>query len=239
MSSIYTLMFRGSSFVVDRGRDPMLRLELAAHAIETIAATEEGATFALPAGFLHARTEKLRNEWAEQLLRVSRDFGVGLVFGIDDIVRYDRDGLGDKVRPWSFAYACDRGRKLLWTAAAVRDRAQALADRPVTVCGRRLVVLLQSEVFRRSARMAVEDARPELTLVLAYAGPTPRWKPSLMALEALAPTLIVHEELYRRETTWAQPPRGWRAELAATTSFVTIHRFAVEADGAQPSAMGD
>jgi hypothetical protein len=234
MSSIYTLTFRGPGDLLVGDR-PTLRMELGARAVEIVATMDEGAMFALPAGFLHARSAEERDGWAEQLLGWTRDYGVGMAFGID---RVDSDELGVGCRPESFAYACDRGRRLLWGAAATRERKDALSDRPVTIGGRRLVVLLQSEIFRASARAVVEETRPDLTLVLAYAGATPRWAPSLAALEALAPTMIVHEDLQLRRPVSSQAPRGWRAEVAATTPFVTIHRFAVDADGAQPSAMG-
>jgi hypothetical protein len=235
MSAIYTLTFRGDSSLMC-GCDPTLRLELAVGAIATIGSADEGSTFALPAGFLQASSAAQRDEWAEQLVEASRELGVGLAFGID---RADEEVWGMARCPRSFAFVCDRGRRLLWAEATSRERKDALADRLVTIRNRRVLVLLQNEIFRRSARFAAEATRPDLTMVLAYGGPTPRWTPALTALDRLAPTLIVHDDLYQRHPVWTDAPRGWRTEIAAKTAFVTVHRFALEADGAPRSAVGN
>jgi hypothetical protein len=235
MSAVYTLTFRGED-VVPCGRDPFLRLELAAGVIATLAAADEGATVALPAGSLVAASLAQRDEWAGQLAEVSREHGVGLAFGID--LNADEQWVGAR-RPRSFAFACDRGRRLLWASAAARERPDALDDRAVWLGGRQMVVLLQSDIFRKSARAVVERAKPELTLVLAYGGATPRWKPAMSALDALAPTLLVCEELQRRKSAWTEAPRGWNAAVISGSSFLTVHRFSPEAVGVQPAVMGD
>jgi hypothetical protein len=108
----------------------------------------------------------------------------------------------------------------------------------VTVGNRRVVVLQQNEIFRSAARLCVELARPDLVMILAYAGATPRWAPALQALDRLAPTLIVREEPHQRKPSWMDAPRGWQPSVAATTTFLTVHRFAIEADGAMQPAMG-
>lgn len=235
MSAVYTLTFRGED-IVPCGRDPFLRLELAAGAIATIAAVDEGATVALPAGSLSASSLAQRDEWAGQLAELSREHGVGLAFGIDLLA--GEQWVGAR-RPRSFAFACDRGRRLLWASAATRERPDALDDRAVWLSGRQTVLLLQSDIFRASARVVVERTRPELTIVLAYGGATPRWQPAMSALDRLAPTLLVREELSRRKSAWTEAPRGWQAAVATASSFLTVHRFNPEAVGAQPAVMGD
>ncbi len=162
---------------------------------------------------------------------------MGLVFGID---WEDQESWGVPYRPRSFAFAFDRGRRRMWAESTPpRDRKDSLAERAVTIGNRRVVVLLQNEIFRSAARIGVELARPDLVMILAYSGATPRWAPALTALDRLAPTLIVREELHPRRPTWMDAPRGWRTAVAATTPFVTVHRFAVEGDGAVQSAMGN
>jgi hypothetical protein len=236
MTAVYTLTFRGED-VVSCGRDPFLRLELAAGVIATLAAADEGATVALPAGSLFATSLAQRDEWAGQLAELSREHGVGLAFGID--LAADEQWVGAR-RPRSFAFACDRGRRLLWASAAARERPDALDDRAVWLGGRQTVVLLQSDIFRPSARVVVERAKPELTLVLAYGGATPRWAPAMTALDRLAPTLLVREELVRRKSAWSEAPRGWHASVLDASSFLTVHRFSPEAAAAQPNvATGD
>ena len=235
MSAVYTLTFRGED-IVPCGRDPLLRLELAAGAIETIAAVDEGATVALPAGSLFASSLEQRDDWAGKLADLSREHGVGLAFGID--LRADEQWVGAR-RPRSFAFACDRGRRLLWASAATRDRPDVLDDRAVWLSGRQTVVLMQGDIFRASARTVVERAKPELTLILAYGGATPRWRPALTALDRLAPTLLVREELSRRTSAWTEAPRGWHAAVATASSFLTVHRFSPQDVGVQPSDMGD
>ena len=235
MSAVYTLTFRGEE-IVTCGRDPLLRLELAAGAIETIAAVDEGATVALPAGSLFASSLAQRDEWAEKLGDFSREYGVGLAFGIDLVA--DEQWVGAR-RPRSFAFACDRGRRLLWAAAATRDRPDELDDRAIWLGGRQVVLLMQADIFRAAARTIVERTQPELTVILAYGGATPRWKPALTALDRLAPTLLVREELSRRTSAWTEAPRGWHAAVATASSFLTVHRFAPQDVGVQPSIVGD
>lgn len=227
MSSLYTLTLRGDGSV-ELGDDPVTRLELAVGAIETIAAADEDATVAMPAGLVRGVSSLERDDWAERLAGVSRELGVGLLFGIDIEFPLDEEYIGARY-PRSFAFAFDRGRRALWASTAAQgDRKEQLLDRPVEVGGRRLVVLLQSDLFRPAARHIVGATRPELVVILAHGGPTPRWQPSMQALEALAPVLVVSEEHVQRKRSWSLAPRGWQSHPLVATSFVTIHRFTTE-----------
>jgi hypothetical protein len=235
MTAVYTLTLRERHGLgsID---DPFIRSDLAVRSMEIIAGVDQGATLALPAGYLQAPCAAKRDEWAEELGNASREFGVSLVFGIDWEAQ---DNWGAPYRPRSFAFAFDRGRRRLWAESTPpRDRKDSMAERAVTIGNHRVVVLQQNEIFRSAARIAVELSRPDLVMILAYAGATPRWAPALKALDRLAPTLIVREEPHQRRPAWTDAPRGWRTAVAATTPFVTLHRFAVDGDGAVQPAMG-
>src|SRR5262249_19186060 len=112
--AIYTLTFHvdGES-ARERVREEEVRLAATANSIAVIAAAEEQAVIVLPAGFVHARTTAQRDRWASQLMCLSREHGVALAFGIDVA---DAGASEPLSRPRSFAFAFDRGRKLLWAA---------------------------------------------------------------------------------------------------------------------------
>ena len=108
--SVYTLAFRedaGPSCTFG----PEERLNVAAELMATIGAVDGDALIALPAGYAVAPSLDDREEWAEGLAAASRNAGVGVIFGLDveDAVRW---GMERCLR--SFAYAIDRGRRLLW-----------------------------------------------------------------------------------------------------------------------------
>src|SRR5262245_33719167 len=145
MSAVYTLTLRERHGLgsVD---DPFIRSTLAVRSMEIIAAAEEGATLMLPAGYLQAPAAAKRDGWAIELKEEGREHGVGLVFGID---WDDEETWGMPYRPRSFAFAFDRGRKRLWAESTPpRDRKDSLAERSVTIGNRRVMVLLQNEIFR-------------------------------------------------------------------------------------------
>jgi hypothetical protein len=155
-----------------------------------------------------------------------------VVFGID--VEEARWGI--ERCPRSFAYASDRGRRLVW-AAAPSARASALAERNVTVGGLRAMLLFGRELFGGRAAAAVEAARPDLVLVLGHSGPTRKWLPPLAALDELAPTLVVHQALTVHRPVAVPAPRGWRP--MATRGAIRIVQYRREAHGAPARDVGN
>ena len=229
--SVYTLAFRedeGPSCVFG----PEERLDVAAQLMATIANGDTEGLLALPAGFVVAPSAARRDAWAEGLAAAARNTGVGIVFGID----VEEARWGVERCPRSFAYACDRGRRLLWAAGA-SGRASALAERSVTVGGLRALVLFGRELFGGRAAAAVETARPDLVLVLGHGGPTRKWLPPLAALDELAPTLVVHQALTVHRPVTLPAPRGWRP--SATRGAIRIVQYRREPDGATARDVGN
>lgn len=229
--SLYTLAFRedeDSAFVFG----PDERLDVVAELITGLGSFDEDATMLLPAGFVIASSTATRDDWADGLAAASRNAGVGLVFGID-VEGAERWGL--ERCPRSFAYACDRGRRLLWDAPP-SERADALAARTVTLGGLRATVLFGRELFGARAPAVVEAARPDLVIVLGHGGPTKRWLPGFAAVDALAPTLVVHQALEVRRPVTLPAPRGWRPTV--TRGAVRIVCYRREPDGALARVVG-
>jgi len=229
--SLYTLAFRedeDSAFVFG----PEERLDIVAELITGIGSFDGDATMVLPAGFVSAPSIEHRDDWADALASVSRNAGVGLVFGID-VEGVERWGL--ERCPRSFAYACDRGRRLLWDAVP-SEREKALAERTVTLGGLRATVLFGRELFGTRAPQVVEAARPDLVVVLGHGGPTKRWLPGFAAVDELAPTLVVHQALEVRRPVTLPAPRGWRPTV--TRGAVRIVCYRREADGAAARVVG-
>jgi hypothetical protein len=223
MSSVHTLTFRDEGVLACMA-EPSVRLMLVAEVMRTVGANAPDAVLALPAGFVQAESEAQRDEWADGLLTISRDVGVGTVFGIDVA---DEEQWGVKGCPRSFAYACDRGRRLLWAAPPARTET-AFAERLVTIGALPMVVLLGREIFQARALAAVESARADLAVVLGHAGPTKKWLPALAELDAVTPALLVHQALPIRNQVVAPPPRGWsRAVAKGPVRVVSYHREAL------------
>ncbi|HWE29986.1 MAG TPA: hypothetical protein VHB97_18370 [Polyangia bacterium] len=230
--SVYTLAFRedaGPSCIFG----PEERLGVAAELMTTIGAGDPDAVVALAAGYVVAPSTRRRDEWAEGLASSSRSAGVGVVFGID---------VGDGVRwglercPRSFVYASDRGRRLLWGAVPTR-RASPLVERTVTFGALRATVLFARELFGAPSAAAVDGARPELVIVLGHGGPTKKWVAPLAALDELAPTLVVHQELPVCRPVAVPPPRGWQP--TASRGAIRVVSYRREADGAAARVVGN
>ena len=229
--SLYTLAFREDedrSFVFG----PNERLDVAAELMATIGSFDGDAVIVLPAGFVSAPSTGFRDDWADGLASVSRSAGVGLVFGID-VEEAERWGLTRC--PRSFAYACHRGRRLLWDASP-SERSSTLGERTVALGGLRATVLFGRELFGARAAPAVEAARPDLVLVLGHGGPTKRWLPGFAAIDELAPTLVVHQALELRRPVTLPAPRGWRPTV--TKGAVRIVCYRREPDGAAARVVG-
>jgi hypothetical protein len=230
--SVYTLAFRedaGSLCVYG----PEERLDVAAELMAAIGAGDPEALLVLPAGYVVAPTTARREEWAEGLAASSRSAGVAIVFGIDVA---DREKWGVEGCPRSFAYALDRGRRLLWGSTPT-TRAAALAERTVTIGAARVTVLFGRELFGARSASTAEAARPDLVLVLGHGGPTKKWLAPLIALDELAPTLVVHQALTVRRPVQVPAPRGWRPTVARGAIRVVCYRR--EADGAGARVVGN
>jgi hypothetical protein len=229
--SVYTLAFaedEDATFVFG----PNERLDVAAELMAGIGSFDGDAIIALPAGFVTAPSTEGRDDWADGLASVSRSAGVALVFGID-VEGGERWGL--ERCPRSFAYACDRGRRLVWDAAP-SERARALGERTVALGGLRATLLFGRELFGARAAPAVEAARPDLVLVLGHGGPTKRWLPGFAAVDELAPTLVVHQALEVRRPVTLPAPRGWRPTV--TRGAVRVVCYRREPDGASARVVG-
>lgn len=230
--SIYTLAFRedaGPSCTYG----PEDRLGVAAELMATIGAGDPEAVLALPAGFVVAPSTTRREEWAEGLTAASRNAGVAVVFGLDVA---DREKWGVESCPRSFAYAIDRGRRRLW-AEAPTTRSAALDERTVTLGAVRATVLFGRELLGARSASAVEVARPDLVLVLGHGGPTKKWVPPWLALDELAPTLVVHQALMVRRPVKLPAPRGWRPTVTRGAIRVVCYRR--EADGVGARVVGN
>lgn len=225
--SVYTLAFRedeGASCAFG----PEERLDVAAQLMATIANGDTEGLLALPAGFVVAPSTARRDAWAEGLRGTSRNTGVGVVFGID--VEEARWGM--ERCPRSFAFASDRGQRLLW-GVGPSDRAAALDGRTVTVGALRATVLFGRELFGGRSAAAVEAARPDLVIVLGHAGPTRKWLPPLAGIGELAPTLVVHQALPVQRPVTLPPPRGWRP--TATRGAIRITQYRREPMARRPA----
>jgi hypothetical protein len=227
MSAVFTL-----SFGEGVARDHEARLCAVAEVAARIAAAENDAVLVLPGGFAQATSVQQRDDWADGLLAASRDVGLGLVFGLDVS---DQEKWGMEGCPRSFAYACDRGRPLLWAAPPVRGRGP-WAHRAVTFAALRTIVLHGREVFQPRARDFVDEKRPDLVMLLAHAAPTQRWLPALQALDGFAPTLLVYQGLRVRRPVWTGPPRGFSATVTEGPAQVGCYRR--EAVGAPLPVVG-
>ena len=206
--SVYTLAFRedtGPS--CDFG--PEERLDVAVELMTRIGGGDPGSLLALPAGYVAAPSAAQRDQWAQALVKASRNTGVGIVFGID----IEETRWGMERCPRSFVYASDRGQPLLWGATPT-GRAAVLGARTVTLGALRATVLFGRELFGSRAVPAVEAARPELVIVLGHAGPTKKWLAPLAALDELAPTLVVHQALTVHRPVSPPGPRGWRPTVS-------------------------
>lgn len=231
--SLYTLAFRedeGSSCSFG----PEERLDVAVQLMATIGDGDAEGVVVLPAGYVMAPTMGRRDEWAEALAASSRSAGVGIVFGID--VEDPAVAWGMERCPRSFAYASDRGRRLLWGAGPT-GRVSLLDERTVTIGALRMTLLFARELFGARSAAAVEQARPDLAVILGHAGPTKRWLEPLAALDELAPTLVVHQALPVCRPVTLPPPRGWRP--TETRGAVRVVAYRREADGAPARVVGN
>lgn len=206
------------------------RLEIIGHLLDHLAASSGEPLVALPAGWLRARSTRERDQWADEARRASNQSGVSMVFGVDV----------DDVPPWgihepprSYVYACSQGRWMFHPAAA--SDGLMFDPRSATIAGLRLIALLGREIFSPAAAAAVSLERPDVVLVLAHGGPTPKWVKPLSALARLAPTLLVRQQLPLRGPGWNQSPAGWtasRREMAERLSVVS-YRLAGSGRAAQ------
>jgi hypothetical protein len=158
---------------------------------------------------------------------------VAVVFGID-APEHERWGL--EACPRSFAYASDRGRRLLWPITPAK-RAADLTRRTVTFDAARATIVFAREVLAgRAARIIATDP-PDLVVVLGHGQPTKRWLGPYRAMDALAPTLVVHQEIPVWRPLQIPPPRGW--SMHTSSGPVSVVSYRREADGAMVRAVGN
>ncbi len=230
--SIYTLAFREDADA-SRVYGPEERLDIAAELMEAIGGGDAHALVVLPAGYAVARSEAQRDEWAEAMVAASRTAGVAVVFGID-VAEHEKWGV--EGCPRSFAYACDRGRRLFWGVSPL-GRSASLVDRTVTFEAARATIIFARELLTRQPLPVVAAARPDLVIVLGHAGPTKKWLEPFAAIDALAPTLVVHQALEVHRPAKLPSLRGWTA--MASDGAIRIVTYRREADGAAARVVGN
>jgi hypothetical protein len=232
--ALYTLAFHGDGELpLERVRDQDLRLTAAEGIISVVAAVDDEAVIVLPAGFANASSSVQRDGWAAKLRELSREHGVALAFGIDVS---GEDAWEVESRPRSFAFACDRGRKLLWTSPVTEEIGSC---RLLTIRDHQLLLLQAKEIFAKATRRLAETLQPDVIVAIAHGGPTKKWLPSLIALDEIAPTIVVHDLLPGRKTAWPNLMRGWASTVLVSNRALTIRRHeARTAHGAVESSMG-
>lgn len=229
--SVYTLALSGD--VAESRCGPEERLQIAAEVMTAIGETDPQALVLLPAGYAVATSEKRRDEWAQGMAAASRAAGVAVVLGID-VAEHEKWGV--EGCPRSYGFASDRGRQLLWGITPT-GRASSLVDRTVTFDAARVTVLFARELLTGRALSTVDAAQPDLVIVLGHGPPTKKWLPPLGEMDALAPTLVVHQALEVHRPVALPAPRGWRP--AESTGPICIVAYRREADGAAARVVGN
>jgi hypothetical protein len=178
-----------------RARDARLSLVEAAAGI--VGLLDPGGIAVFPAGLLRAPSEDAAQQLAERLRRAAAENDVALVFGID--LEDPRDDAIAGAPLVTLGFACDRARPLLWPArkiAPVRRRGRPPIpdeERVVALAGRRVGVVIGCEAFHPGLLRRVSRDAPELVVLMTHLGPTPRWRPALNRLSAIAPVVITGE----------------------------------------------
>ncbi len=229
--SVHSVMFHppeSESWLVSaRHRD--LRMTMAACMADIVGIMDGGGLLAFAAGFLHASSADAAAALADQMLAISRDTRVGMVFGID--IGPEKEWAPLVGPPESLVFACDSGRRLLWPGKQLRPPATApgpAEPRTLSLCGFRAGIVIDGEVFNASLRTELERDRPDLLLVLTHLGPSLRWKPALQGLSATAPLVITGESSSGSDPAWCNAPPGWRREALGGTPSLTLYRYGPE-----------
>jgi hypothetical protein len=188
-----------------------------------------GGILAFAAGFLHANSADAAGALADQMLAISRDTKVAMLFGID--VGAEKDWAPLTEPPESLVFACEAGRRVLWPARQLRPAATApgpAEPRCISLGGTRVGIVIGGEVFNGTLRRELEHARPEMTVLLTHMGPSLRWKSALQGLSGIAPLVITGESAAGCEPTWSSAPPGWEKQALGGTPSLTLYRYGPE-----------
>jgi hypothetical protein len=225
---VYSVMFHppeSESWLVGaRHRD--LRLTMAACMADIVGLMDGGGLLAFAAGFLQAPSVEAAGRLADQMLAISRDARVAMVFGVD--IGPEREWAPLAGPPESLLFACDGGRRLWWPlrqAGRLATAPDPADPRVVSLCGFRVGVLMDAEVFNAALHRQLEHDRPAVLLVMTHLGPKPRWKPALQGLSASAPLVITGESSAGSEPVWCAAPPGWQREALGGTPSLTLYRY--------------
>jgi hypothetical protein len=128
--------------------------------------------------------------------------------------------------PRSFGYVCDGARPRLWTVEQVRSPTgkRGVADRCVSLCGRRAALVLSGELFNLPLRKMLAEQRPDVILHLTHVGPNDRWGDAMEALGRIAPVVMAGETRTDGTPLWAQRASGWVVEPMVETRSMSLHR---------------
>jgi hypothetical protein len=158
-----------------------------------------------PAGALRVATRAEQQSAAERIRSVFAAMPLTVVFGIDVSREESCAALNEPMR--SFVYACRMGTTLLWPAGL--DQRGPVEGRTLAVDGRRVGLLLGSELFQRALDRRLARLEPDLLVLITHAGATPRWQPALARLRATAPLIVAGAVQRERRPSWLAPPPRW------------------------------
>jgi hypothetical protein len=207
-----------------RHRD--LRTTMAACAADIVSIGDPGGLVALGAGFLQAATPEQAEHLANQMLGVSRKTGIGFIFGVD--VGGDGSWAPIAGTPENWLFACDAGRPVVWPAKRIRTGSPADApseSRVVDICGLRVGLVIDSEVFNAPLRRELGREKSDFILVATHLGPNARWASALEGLATVGPLVMTGETRGDPAPPWALAPHGWQSRFLGGTPSMTLVRY--------------
>ncbi len=217
MMDVYTLVFdrAGDWLAQTRGQDR--RVEVVSTTLEAISTLGERPLILLGAGTFHVHSEVSRDRIAAKMLSLSRRTDTAILFGIDL-------SPGDSWTPIdgpieTFIYSCDAGTKLTWPHVAASTGIPG-AGRILTIDELRIGVVVGRELFQAPTRNSLTRVPLDLAVVMSHGPVTPRWHPSLAALDRCLPTLVLAAEVIPDFV-----PRGWRRATIGQAPDLQMARF--------------
>lgn len=216
------LLHVGAEETLSSEAERALRLRITKSLSEIVGLSGREPLLALPAGLLRAETREGALSLADELLALSDQHELTLVFGID--IAAEEVWAPLAAPALSLLFACQRGCKLLWPADPLISGASLPEGRRIHLRTHTVAVLLGTELFRPNLKRQLERAKPDALVVLTHRGPTPRWEKVLGTLRALAPLILTGAASGRSQPTWCLPPDGWSV-ASDRTMHVSLHRY--------------
>jgi hypothetical protein len=213
-------------------------MTMAACSADLVALSDPGGLVAFGAGFMEAPSADAASHLADQMAAISRHTGLGLVFGID----VGGDGTWAPIAgtPETYLFACDAGRRVLWPGKRLRSGSHGESpseERVIELCGMRVGVVVDGEVFNAPLRRQLDRERPDVILVVTHAGPNARWKSALEGLAVVGPVVMTGETRGEEQPAWCEAPPGWQQRFLGGTPSMTLVRY--WAGHAQHAALSD